>query len=134
MSILKKDYVDEIMDRGEYALVPNEFYRRRDIDAIAKIIWGEILSLPPNWQASRNRLATMLGLSKDTVSSKIADLERANMLKGFCAGTEFAPYTTDPLDEDQVNLQKEVTCPELDKFTADVKTHTDIFNYFYGSF
>lgn len=70
-----------IIRKGYYAPIPNELFEATNVDHIAKLIWCYLFSKPENWNSSRNNLARNLGMTNNTVSAHIKQLESFNMVK-----------------------------------------------------
>lgn len=85
MSINKKRYHDSMTGRGQFAIVPNELWNLQ-LDVYCKSLWAYLISMPSNWDSSRNNIARNLGISKDKTSETLKILEGHNMLRIEVAG------------------------------------------------
>lgn len=120
MNVQKTAYTKEIQDHGEFVMIPNEIFERRDLDHLAKLIWCYVTSRPPYWNSSRNNLARNLGIDRETVSKYILQLTDRNLLRvtiGMRKSWNFeivpkSEWTLDPFSSERQCLLKvdEITC------------------------
>lgn len=78
--IKKQVYLNHMVQRGQYSMVPNELYCAKELKGIAKLIWGYLIAQAPYWESSRNNIARNLGLWPQTVTKYLRQLETWNLL------------------------------------------------------
>src|SRR5690554_5063057 len=83
MNVQKNEYQENMKNRGRVTMVPNELWELSEIDAIAKVIWCFILSLPPQAPTGRNEIARRLGFDNKTVTHRVNLLVELNMLERY---------------------------------------------------
>ena len=80
MSINKSKLTKSIQDRGNYTPIPNDIWSC-PISCKAKIIYVYLLSNSDKWNPGIREIANSTGVSTDTVSKSLIELENACMLQ-----------------------------------------------------
>ncbi len=83
MSLCKNQLTESISKRGNFSIIPNEYWEL-NISMKAKLVYGYIIAQAESWNPSLRAMSKKLNISVNTIRSAVTELEDANMLKVSC--------------------------------------------------